>query len=74
MVNKMKEVNAVIGGEGNGGIIDPQIGYVRDSFIGMALILEGLSQRGGTLSAWVDSLPVYHIVFKNIFIVISSRS
>lgn len=62
VVAKMKEVNAIIGGEGNGGVIDPRIGYVRDSFDGMALILEGLAERGGKLSEWVDSLPVYHIL------------
>ena len=52
---------AVFGGEGNGGPIDPRVGYVRDSFVGMALVLEGLATRGGTLSAWVDSLPKYEI-------------
>jgi phosphomannomutase len=62
VVALMQQAGAVIGGEGNGGVIDPQIGYVRDSFAGMALILEGLAERGGTLSAWVDSLPVYHIL------------
>ncbi len=53
--------NAVFGGEGNGGPIDPRVGYVRDSFVGMALVLEGLAERGGTLSAWVDALPKYAI-------------
>jgi phosphomannomutase len=62
VVNMMREVNAIIGGEGNGGIIDPKIGYVRDSFVGMALILEGLAERGGKLSEWVETLPVYHIL------------
>lgn len=62
VVAKMKQVGAVFGGEGNGGIIDPKIGYVRDSFVGMALILEGLARRGGTLSEWVDELPVYEIL------------
>jgi len=62
VVKMMRDVKAVMGGEGNGGIIDPQIGYVRDSFVGMALILEGLAERGGKLSAWVDALPVYHIL------------
>jgi phosphomannomutase len=35
---------------------------VRDSFVGMALILEGLAERGGKLSEWVETLPVYHIL------------
>jgi phosphomannomutase len=62
VVTMMKDVDAIIGGEGNGGVIDPKIGYVRDSFDGMALILEGLAERESTLSDWVDSLPVYHIL------------
>ena len=53
---------AVFGGEGNGGPIDPRVGYVRDSFLGMALALDGLAARGGTLSEWAASLPRYEIV------------
>ena len=52
---------AIFGGEGSGGPIDPRVGYVRDSFVGMALVLGGLAERGGTLSAWVDALPRYEI-------------
>ena len=59
---KMKSVNAVLGGEGNGGVIEPQVGYVRDSFVSMAYVLAGLVQRGGTLAEWADSLPKYTIV------------
>jgi len=62
VVAKMKEVNAAIGGEGNGGVIDPQVGLVRDSFVSMAYVLEGLAQRGGTLAEWVATLPNYVIV------------
>lgn len=62
VVAKMRELNAVIGGEGNGGVIEPRVGWVRDSFVGMAYILDGLATRGGTLSAWVDQLPAYCIV------------
>lgn len=53
---------AVFGGEGNGGPIDPRVGYVRDSFLGMALVLDGLAARGGALSQWAQSLPRYEIV------------
>ena len=53
---------AVFGGEGNGGPIDPRVGYVRDSFLGMALVLDGLAARGGTLSEWTAALPHYEIV------------
>ena len=45
VVAKMHEVAAVFGGEGNGGVIEPKIGYVRDSFVGMAYILAGLCAR-----------------------------
>ena len=62
VVAKMRELNAVIGGEGNGGVIEPRVGWVRDSFVSMAYILDGLAQRGGTLSDWVDTLPKYAIV------------
>ena len=62
VVTKMQEVNAIIGGEGNGGVIEPQVGYVRDSFVSMAYALDGLTSRGGTLSQWVESIPSYSIV------------
>ncbi|MBI3821537.1 MAG: phosphoglucosamine mutase [Planctomycetes bacterium] len=62
VVAKMREVNAVIGGEGNGGVIDPRIGWVRDPFIGMALILQLLVDSGKTLSQIVGELPPYTIV------------
>ncbi len=51
--------NAVFGGEGNGGPIDPQVGYVRDSFVGMALVLECMAQSGRTIAAVADRLPQY---------------
>ncbi len=62
VVAKMIEVQAVIGGEGNGGVIEPKVGYVRDSFVSMAYVLEGLTRRPGPLSTWVDQLPQYTIV------------
>lgn len=62
VVAKMREVNALIGGEGNGGVIEPKVGYVRDSFVSMAYVLEGLAQRSTPLSHWVDQLPQYTIV------------
>lgn len=61
VVNKMIEVEAMLGGEGNGGVIDPRIGPVRDSFIGMALTLEALATRGEPLSKLIDELPRYAI-------------
>ena len=62
VVAKMDEVAAVLGGEGNGGVIDPRVGGIRDSFVGMALVLEGLATDGRGLSEWVDEFPVYQIV------------
>ncbi|HEV3259011.1 MAG TPA: phosphoglucosamine mutase [Gemmataceae bacterium] len=62
VVEKMREVGAVFGGEGNGGVIDPRVGYVRDPFIGMALILSLLAETGQPVSRLVADLPAYHIV------------
>ncbi|MFP6675952.1 MAG: phosphoglucosamine mutase [Pirellulaceae bacterium] len=53
--------SAVYGGEGNGGPIDPKVGYVRDSFVGMAQILDAMAARGLSVSALADELPVYAI-------------
>ena len=52
---------AVFGGEGNGGPIDPRIGYVRDSFVGMALVLNAMADRGLKLSELAAELPRYEI-------------
>jgi phosphomannomutase len=62
VVEKMNEVGAVIGGEGNGGVIDPRVGWVRDPFIGMGLILNLLAVTGKKLSELVAQLPAYTIV------------
>ncbi len=59
---KMREVGALIGGEGNGGVIDPRVGFVRDPFIGMGLVLELLADTGKRLSEVVAGLPAYSIV------------
>jgi phosphomannomutase len=62
VVDRMLEKNAVIGGEGNGGVIDPRIGLVRDPFIGMGLILNLMASTGKKLSELAAELPVYHII------------
>lgn len=62
VVDEMKRRGAVYGGEGNGGVIDPRVGYVRDSFAGMALVLDALAARGTTLSRFAAELPRYEIV------------
>ena len=61
VVNKMKETNAVIGGEGNGGIIYPESHYGRDALVGIALFLTHLAKTGGTVSSLRKSYPEYYI-------------
>jgi phosphomannomutase len=62
VVDAMLAHKAVFGGEGNGGPIDPRVVLVRDSFVGMALILDALAERNRTLSQWAAELPRYEIV------------
>ncbi len=61
VVEKMKAVNAVIGGEGNGGVIYPELHYGRDSLVGIALFLSHLAHEKKTASALRDSYPKYTI-------------
>ena len=58
----MREKNAILGGEGNGGVIEPKVGYVRDSFVSVAYVLDGLAGGNRTLAEWADSLPSYSII------------
>jgi phosphomannomutase len=58
----MVRVGALIGGEGNGGVIDPRVGLVRDPFLGMGLVLNLMAETGKKLSQLADELPRYHIV------------
>lgn len=62
VVTEMKNRKAVLGGEGNGGIIDPQLHYGRDSLIGVALILMHLATCGKTLSVLKTGYPAYEMV------------
>jgi phosphomannomutase len=59
VVEKMKEVDAVIGGEGNGGVIYPALHSGRDALLGIALILSYLSESGKTLSQLKEQYPLY---------------
>ena len=61
VVNKMKEVNAVIGGEGNGGVIYPELHYGRDALAGIALFLTHLAKYGKAVSILRRSYPGYFI-------------
>jgi len=61
VVDEMIAQGAVFGGEGNGGPIDPEVGYVRDSFVGMALILDAMAARRLPVGALANELPRYVI-------------
>lgn len=61
VVQKMKEVDAVIGGEGNGGIIVPELHYGRDALIGIALFLTHLARYGKSVSELRRTYPDYFI-------------
>jgi phosphomannomutase len=61
VVNKMKEVNAVIGGEGNGGIIVPDLHFGRDALIGIGLFLSALSQHKNGIKSFRAKFPDYFI-------------
>lgn len=61
VVNKMKETNAVIGGEGNGGVIYPELHYGRDALVGIALFLTHLAKSGKSISVLRHGYPGYFI-------------
>ncbi len=62
VVDVMLAHGAIFGGEGNGGPIDPRVGYVRDSFVGMALLLDAMAARQMKIGQLADELPRYEIV------------
>jgi len=64
VVAKMKAENAIIGGEGNGGIIYPELHYGRDALVGIALFLTSLAKKGMKTSELRDSFPKY-VISKN---------
>ncbi len=61
VTTKMHEVDALIGGEGNGGVIYPASHYGRDAMVGVALFLSHLAHKGCSVSELKASLPQYHI-------------
>ena len=61
VTTKMKEVNAVIGGEGNGGVIYPESHYGRDALVGIAIFLSSLAQKGCKVSELRATFPEYFI-------------
>ncbi len=62
VAQKMKEVGAIVGGEGSGGVILPAVHYTRDAIVGIGLILQQLAEYNGTISELKESLPNYSIV------------
>lgn len=64
VVEKMKQVNAVIGGEGNGGVIYPELHYGRDALVGIGLFLSLLTERNCEMTELRDSFPKY-VISKN---------
>ncbi len=66
VVTKMKANKAIIGGEGNGGIIYPESHYGRDSLVGSALFLMLMAEKGGTVKELRDSYPSYFMSKKKI--------
>jgi phosphomannomutase len=59
VVGRMRELKAVIGGEGNGGVIDPRVGWVRDPFLGISFILSLMAEEKKPFSQLVAELPRY---------------
>jgi phosphomannomutase len=66
VVEKMKEVGAIIGGEGNGGIIFPELHYGRDALVGIALFLSHLAKFGKTIGFLRKKYPGYFIAKKKV--------
>ena len=62
VTEEMEKQSAVIGGEGNGGVIYPRINFARDSLVGMALILHLLVETGQTITELVNSLPSFSLI------------
>ncbi len=62
VIEKMKERGAIIGGEGNGGIIYPKLHYSRDALVGIALILSYLATSKKKISAIKQALPQYYMI------------
>lgn len=61
VVDAMLANGAVLGGEGAGGVIHPAVGLIRDSFVGMAMVLDAMAKRGEMLATLADELPSYAI-------------
>lgn len=66
VVSQMKKVDAVIGGEGNGGVIYPKMNFTRDALVGAALTLGIMQRRSAKLSAIVTTYPQWYMIKKKV--------
>ena len=66
VIDMMKKKKAVIGGEGNGGIILPRVHYGRDSLVGMGLLLQYMAESGLSISQLAASIPKYYIIKRKV--------
>jgi len=66
VTDTMQQQNAVIGGEGNGGVIYPRINFARDSLVGIALVLHLLAESGKSVTELLNTVPRYYIVKEKI--------
>lgn len=64
VVSKMESVNAIIGGEGNGGVIYPKLNFTRDALVGAAIILKLMIERNKKISEILATYPKYYIIKK----------
>jgi phosphomannomutase len=62
VTEEMQKQSAVIGGEGNGGVIYPRVNFARDSLVGMGLILHLLAETGQTITELVNTLPRFAMI------------
>ena len=62
VTEEMQKQGAIIGGEGNGGVIYPRINFARDSLVGMALVLHLLAETGKSITDLVNSFPSFHLI------------
>jgi phosphomannomutase len=62
VVERMRAESAVLGGEGNGGVIEPRVGFVRDSFVAIASVLDLMAATGRSISRLVAELPRYTMI------------
>ena len=62
VTQEMQKQNAIIGGEGNGGVIYPRINFARDSLVGMGLVLHLLAETGQTITQIVNSFPRFNMI------------